>query len=199
MIKLENRKRVLSLIVIMALAVASGSRCSRSRNDLLYGAVCDGDIQNTRRLLMLGGNVNTTDVRSGYSLLMIAEACTAGPGRAELVELLIANGALVNAQARDGRNALMFAAKNGDTGAVKALLKSGASVNVADNEGQTALMKAVTSSCNEDTIRVLIDAGSDLKATDHKGQSALSSTCLKDTKLGETIAPGLLTYPGIRQ
>ena len=92
------------------------------------------------------------------------------------VELLIANGALVNPQARDGRDALMYAAKNGDTQAVKALLKSVASVTIADNEGQTALMKAVTFSCNEDTIRALLDAGADLKAIDHKGQSALSST-----------------------
>jgi ankyrin repeat protein len=122
---------------------------------------------------------------------MIAEACTAGPGRAELVELLIAKGALVNTQARDGRNALMYAAKNGDTQAVKALLKSGASVNIADNEGQTALMKAVTSSCNEDTIRALVDAGADLKATDHKGQSALSSTCLTKLGLEKLLRPEL--------
>jgi uncharacterized protein len=185
MITLGNRKFVRSLIVIMALVPASCSRWSHARNDLLYERACDGDIKNTRRLLTLGANVNTTDVRSGYSLLMMAEACTAGPGRAELVELLIANGAEVNAQARDGRSALMFAAKNGDTGAVKALLKSGASVNIADNEGQTALMNAANFSCNEDTIRALIDAGADLKATDHKGQSALSSTCLKE-RLRET-------------
>lgn len=190
MIKLRNRKRLLLLIVIMALVPASCSRCSQSRNNLLYGAVCDGDIKNTKRLLMLGADVNTTDLRSGYSVLMMAEACTAGPGRAELVQLLIAKGAVVNAQARDGRNALMFAAKNGDTEAVKALLKNGAPVNITDNEGQTALMKAVTSSCNEATIRALIDAGADLKATDHNGQSALSSTCLKDGRLGETVAPG---------
>jgi ankyrin repeat protein len=196
---LRNRRRVVLLIVTMALAPLSCTRRSHTLDDLLYGAVCDGDIKNTKRLLMLGANVNTTDVLSGYSLLMMAEACTAGPGRAELVELLIANGALVNTQARDGRNALMYAAKNGDTQAVKALLKSGASVNIADDEGQTAVMKAVTFFCNEDTIRALVDAGADLKATDHKGQSALSSTCLKDTRLGEIVAPGAMTRPGSPQ
>jgi ankyrin repeat protein len=134
---------------------------------------------------MLGANVNATDVE-GHSPLIFAESCTTRPGRPELVELLIANGAMVNLQARDGRTALMCAAGNGDARAVKALLKSGASVNIADNEGQTALIKAVRFSCDEDTIRALVDAGADLKATDHKGQSALSSTCLT-VLLGESL------------
>lgn len=187
MITLLSRKCLASVIVTMAVALLSCTRYSHSLEVSLYVAACDGDLSKTKKLLMLGANVNATDDR-GYSPLMVAEACTTRPGRPELVELLIAKGAAVNLQARNGRTALMYAAKNGDTQAVKALLKSGASVNIADNEGRTALMEAVKFSCDKDTIRALVDAGADLKATDHKGQSALSSTCLK-SGLGGIVSP----------
>jgi ankyrin repeat protein len=178
MITGRNRKLVISVIVTTAVALLlSCARYSDSLEESLYVAACDGDIAAAKKLIRRGANVNATDPE-GKSALMVAEACTFGPGRAELVELLIANGAMVNLQARDGRTALMCAAGNGDSQAVKALLKNGASVNVIDNEGETALMKAVTFSCNEDTIRALLDAGADLKATNHKGQSPQSSTCL---------------------
>ena len=178
MTTLRNRKLVVSVIVIMAVALLSCTRYSHSLEDSLFGAVCDGNLSKTQKLLRLGANVNATDVE-GHSPLMMAEACTAGPGRGELVELLIANGAAVNLQARDGRTALMCAAGNGDAQAVKALLKSGASVNIADNEGQTALMKAVFFCCDEETVRALLSAGADLTARDHKGRDALSNACIK--------------------
>jgi ankyrin repeat protein len=184
---LLNRKRLVSVIMTMSVALLSCTRYSHSLEVSSHVAACDGDFSKTKTLLMLGANINATDVR-GYSALMDAEACPSRPGRPELVELLIAKGAAVNLQARNGRTALMYAAKNGDTQAVKALLKSGASVNIADNEGRTALMEAVQFSCDKDTIRALVDAGADLKATDHQGQSALSSTCLK-SGLGGIVLP----------
>ena len=190
MITLRNRKLVISVIVTMAVALLSCTRRSPSPEVSLYVAACDGDITKTKKLLMLGANVNATDVR-GYSPLMMAEACTTRPGRPELVELLIANGAAVNLQARDGCTALMYAAKNGDTQAVKALLKSGASVNIADNEGQTALMNAVTFSCDEETVRALLSAGADLTARDHKGRNALdsfrASYACPESKVGDLL------------
>jgi len=187
MITLRNRRRVVLVIVTMALALLSCTGHSSSLEVSLYVAACDGDLSKTEKLLRRGANVNATD-GDGYAALMVAEACTTRPGRPELVELLIANGAAVNLQARNGRTALMYAAKNGDTQAVKALLRSGASVDIADNEGRTALMEAVRFSCDKDTIRALVDAGAALKATDHQGQSALSSTCLK-SGLGGIVSP----------
>ncbi|HET8671158.1 MAG TPA: ankyrin repeat domain-containing protein, partial [Candidatus Saccharimonadales bacterium] len=123
-----KRKRVVSVVSLsatLAFALLSCARYSDSLQAPLFNAVCGGDITKTKRLLMLGANVNAIDV-NGYSPLMVVESCTTRPGRAELIQLLIANGAVVNLQARDGRTALMYAAGNGDTQAVKALLKSGA-------------------------------------------------------------------------
>ena len=161
----------------MAVALLSCARFSNSLEDSLFGAVCRGDLSKAEELLRRGANVNVTDA-DGHSPLIVAESCTTRPGSPEMVKLLIANGAEVSLQARDGSTALMYAAKNSDVQAVKALLKSGASVNIADKDGETALMKAVNFSCDQDTIRALIEAGADLKATNHKGRSALSSTCL---------------------
>ena len=177
MIALLNKRCLLLIIVTMGFTLLSCTRHSPSLDASLHVAACVGDITKTRMVLWGGANINATDSR-GYSALMDAEACTTRPGRPELMELLIAKGAAVNLQARNGRTALMYAAKNGDTRAVKALLKGGASVNIADNEGETALMEAVTFSCDANTIRALVDAGADLKATNHKGESPQTSICL---------------------
>ncbi len=155
-------------------------------------AACDGDIKKVQNLLNSGANVNATGVE-GSSVLTGAEACKRhdDPTRVQLVELLIAKGAEVSHRDSSGATALMYAARNGDTEAVKALLKNGATVNIADKEGETALMKAAASSCNEQTVRALINAGADLNARDHKGRNALdafrSSYACPESKVGDLL------------
>jgi len=73
MITLRNRKLVISVIVTTAVALLSCTRHSPSLEVSLYVAACDGDLSKTRKLLMLGANINATDV-DGYSALMVAES-----------------------------------------------------------------------------------------------------------------------------
>ena len=63
-------------------------------------------------------------------------------GLREVVQALIAEGAEVNAKAKDGRTALMWASQKGHRDVVQALLAKGADVNAKDNKGRTALMAA---------------------------------------------------------
>lgn len=142
----------------------------------LRSAACLGNTGKVKRLVMLGVNVNATG-DDGDSALVAVEACKGDvvTSRVELVEFLIARGAAVNLRNREGRTALMYAARNGDAPAVNALLRSGASVNTVDNNGETAIIKAATNSCNEETVRALLSGGADLNARDHKGRNALDS------------------------
>jgi len=194
MIRSLTKTTVGAAIVMMAVALVLSTACSRLLDTQLREAACGGDIKKAEEFLKRGASVNATDPL-GNSALTFVEACRRHDdlleSRAPLVELLIAKGAEVNHQDRDGFTALMYAARNGDTEAVNALLRSGASVNVADNTGETALIKAAASSCTEETVRALLSAGADLSARDHKGRNALeafrSSNACPENNVGELL------------
>lgn len=76
------------------------------------------------------------------------------------------------AERRDEHTALMRAALDGDTEAVKTLLARGAHVNVKDNEGRTALIFAVVNS-HADTVKALLRAGARVNARARDGGTAL--------------------------
>lgn len=196
-----KKKALIATIIFEGVALALCAGCSRlfeAKLRLLDAdlrlAACDGDIKKVKNLLERGADVNVTGVQ-GTSALISAEACTLHDklteSRVQLVELLISKGAVVNHRASDGGTALMYAARNGDTEAVKALLRNGATVNIADKEGETALMKAAASSCTEETVRALLSAGADLNARDHKGRNALdsfrASYACPESKVGDLL------------
>ncbi len=91
----------------------------------------------------------------------------------EMVELLLKEGALVDATSKD-RNytALMDAAQIGEKVIAEILLKSGANPNTQSKDGQTALILAVG---RQDVaiIDLLLEAGSDYLMKDSMGMSAL--------------------------
>ena len=62
--------------------------------------------------------------------------------RFEVVELLLKNGALVDATSMTGQTALMIASAQGRTLTAKLLLEHGADPNKADVSGWTSLMRA---------------------------------------------------------
>jgi hypothetical protein len=93
-------------------------------------------------------------------------------GHTETVNLLLSNGADVNAEGYLlGVTALMSATTNGRTETVKLLLSKGADVNISDREGNTALMLAVSSN-HEDIVTILLSNGADVNAK-RKGESVL--------------------------
>lgn len=60
-------------------------------------------------------------------------------GYADIVEMLLRQGARVNARTDDGRTALMLAAGEGHAQAVRALLDGGADLHARDVQGTNAL------------------------------------------------------------
>jgi ankyrin repeat protein len=187
---------MLSVIVVLCINYSRFSRDFPAFSSLLEAklrtAACKGDIRRVSLFLDFGVDVNATG-SDGHSALIDAETCKLhdDPTRVQLVELLMAKGAVVNLRSSDDRTVLMYAARNGDTQAVNSLLRNGATVNLADKEGETALMKAAASSCNEETVTALLSAGADLNARDHKGHNALdsfrSSYACPESKVGDLL------------
>lgn len=91
-----------------------------------------------------------------------------------LVELLLASGANVNAQAADGATALQQVAGQwaSQPGVVRMLLKHGARPNLANQEGRTALMLAAMRGKTE-TMTLLRSSGADAGLKDSQGKTAL--------------------------
>ncbi|GEM_PF-5334264 len=97
----------------------------------------------------------------------------------EVVEFLLENGAMVDADLEDGSTALHAAGENGSHGesyslrreaVVRALLAHGASVNVKDDLERTPLMAHAE---DARAVALLLQHGADVKAKDYYGHTAL--------------------------
>lgn len=73
---------------------------------------------------------------------------------------------------KGGLTALMYAAREGASGAATALVKKGADIGSADPEGFTPLLLAIMNS-HFDTAAALIEAGADVNQGDRAGQTPL--------------------------
>ena len=96
-------------------------------------------------------------------------------GNREAVELLILEGANLDARDRLGDTALMNAALKGHLEIVELLISKGADVSLKDNSGNTALIDSAKyareSAC--EIITLLVDNGVDVNAKNKLGLTAL--------------------------
>ena len=123
---------------------------------------------------------NRLSVNETFGQALIAAAMERN---AELIELLVASGADVNAENKNvvsdsydykDSTALVIAAGDDHKKCVKTLIRLGADVNKANEEGTTPLIAAAD--CwryNIDTVRFLVESGADVNATDSKEETAL--------------------------
>lgn len=91
----------------------------------------------------------------------------------QIVQRLLAAGALADSMVWEGGTALHYATDRGHTAVVDALLAAGAEVNLADpDQGWTPLMYAAYDD-RADIAQRLIAAGADLNARDPQGRTPL--------------------------
>lgn len=135
-----------------------------------YGAFTPGDLgnifssnnhQDPVSLLTVHG-VDTRDMKNGYTPLHLSLFASR---HKEIVQLLIAKGADVNAQAASGATPLFFAVLRHQPDDVKILFDKGANVNLADAYGDTILDAALRLQYGG-MVQILVDHGADVNAKD---------------------------------
>lgn len=105
----------------------------------LYEAATIGNKGAARKFLRKGQDINASPAGTSWTPLLAA----ADNGHDEMVELLIKNGATVDARDSNGDTPLCLAAAEGHEETAVALLKAGADPRVRNNKGQTPLDLAV--------------------------------------------------------
>ena len=156
-------------LIFLALLLLAGKAAAMTKQEFI--AVCRSGPQEVKAALEKDKGLATARF-DGYQTPLIIAAAEAHD--TEILRLLLAAGADVNAQDSDGKTALMTAAgKHDGLEKVRLLLASGADVNYKNDESNTALMVALRKHAPLETLTALIDGGSDLTARDRKGRSVL--------------------------
>ena len=99
----------------------------------LHAAAWSGDVEDARRLIDAGADVNYIDT-AGEPPMHGAAAC----GHVEMVEFLLSQGARINTQERFGLTALHWAASHGGLEVARKLVEHGADTSLRNGNGKTA-------------------------------------------------------------
>jgi hypothetical protein len=94
-----------------------------------------------------------------------------------IVELLLKNGADIEATRSDGWTPLFWAANNGRVDVAKILLDKGAGVEATDKTGWTPLFWAANTG-HVDMINLLVEKGADIEAADINEETPLSAAVI---------------------
>jgi len=180
-----------SRMVKMLLDAGSGPEgANPDGQSALMLAIKNGNVELVQMLVNAGANVNVVEKAQNQTPLMWA--ASSNQNAEEMVKILLAKGAKVNARAKSvdwpsqmtsepraqyhtygGLTPLLYASRNGCYYCVEALVNGGADVNLPNNlEGMTPLMLALDNSHN-DAAKFLLDHGANPKVWDVYGRTAL--------------------------
>jgi len=141
-----------------------------AQEENLFTAVKYNNLDKAREALDEGADVNAlTNVRYqvGNTALILASRYP----YPEMVEMLLAAGADVNAKDNHGFTALM---RSNESEIVEMLLAAGADVNAKNNHGETALIMASSYDAKPEVVRILLENGADVNAKSNDGKTAIS-------------------------
>ena len=177
-------------MVKMLLGAGSGTEGANADGQTaLMAAIKNGDLPIVQMLLDAGARVNVVEKVQHQTPLMWAAA--AARNAADMVRLLIAKGAEVNARAKfndwpsqitseprgqyhayGGLTPLLYAARGGCDACVDALVAAGADVNLPTPEGVSSIMIAIENGHNG-IARFLMERGGNPHVWDVYGRTAL--------------------------
>ena len=95
----------------------------------------------------------------------------------ETLQLIVDNGADVNAVNNDGETALLLACNAGQRESVDVLLEAGADASIVDVHGDTCLHKIFHRECDQESLQLLLDYGVSVNAANSKNQTAYMLAC----------------------
>ena len=149
----------------------SGDRSSTPADPVverMRTALREGKSAEFERLLKANPKAANGTGQDGWTPLMYAALY----GNVESCQLLLNEGAAVNARNTAGGTALMYAVD--DVAKTKLLLERGADPNLRSGEGRTALMIAVANSASFPVVKLLLENGADAKLSLPDGRGALA-------------------------
>ena len=128
----------IALILASTLGCGWWESAGHRKIDLAFGnAISQGDLEEAKRLLDQGADINTRYTKSdGYTVLTMVASTK---DFAEGLRFLLENGADPTIPTSKGRTALMIAASKGNAEYVTLLLSYGADPTLATPDGSTAL------------------------------------------------------------
>jgi ankyrin repeat protein len=147
----------------------------------LFRYLRNGEAGAVKKALADGVSSNAKD-GDGLTALMHAAAFSSP----KCVELLVSEGADINAVGPESATALMYALP--DTAKARLLIQKGANVNSKLSDGKTVLMFAVRLHGQAELVRLLLTKGADATAKDEDGGTAL----MYAARAGNVEAMGLL-------
>jgi ankyrin repeat protein len=122
-------------ILLLALVIAS---CTREIDEDLVHASASGNVEEIKRLLSLGANIEAVAIKEWTPLTAAADN-----GQLEAVKTLIEAGAKVDAPAPGGVRAWELAAIGGHEDVVACLLQAGADIGGVDSKSQQHILTIV--------------------------------------------------------
>lgn len=159
---------------------------STAENVALVEAAARGDLSRVRSLLAQGAKPNffyrPEDQKNALHV-------AAEQGHAQVVELLLAHGAVVNAvAATDQSTPLVLASlKERNLPVVQALLEARADTRMKNGYGNTALHEACRFG-NARIAQALLEARADPNTANHKGSTPLHTLCYGEDAAAHSVA-----------
>ncbi len=141
-----------------------------SGHNALMDAAEAGSLDALNILIEAKANLNAQEKEHGWTAVMNAVVSKKDDTKA--LKILIDAGADLDLKTKDGKTALMIAARRGKIDALKMLIAAKAGLNHQDNDGRTAIMNALIHAHSE-AFKLLIEAGADLNLQELKGNTAL--------------------------
>lgn len=154
----------------------------------IYSAVERGNVKNLKKYLEEGVNPNSRDLLDETPLHKLTSIALQNPDKSkEMLDLLIAKGADVNARDRSGDTLLHEIAQYRSNNAVmiaELLIDRGADINAKNKYGRTPLHSAANLFINKDMTELLIKKGANLNAKDEEGRTPLHEVVIKKAYYG---------------
>lgn len=121
----------------------------------------NNNTEETRRLLLMGFNVNMMD-KYKQTPLHLAAAYSKDDSHFFTIETLLRRGAKVNAQDSIGRTPMHYLVFSTNLQTVQLFLKFGADVDIQEKDGRTPLVTAVRTGSSVEVVKLLLDNSLDI-------------------------------------
>ncbi len=149
-----------SLVLTARAATESVTESQFEAMDSLHQAAIDGDIDKVKSLIAKGVDVNAKSGYGNWTPLHVA----ARYGHRHVSEVLLNNGAEVDAEARRQVTPLFYAVSHGHKNVAELFIEKGANVNVKIQLSQATPLYCASMDPHEELVDLLLTKGADVDA-----------------------------------